>query len=47
MVLLISKRPFGASFSVSSHPFNLANRPSDNLAYDNKARDPLGEAFEI
>ena len=35
MALLISNRPFGASFSVSSHPFNLANRPSDNLAYDN------------
>jgi len=34
MVLLISKRPFGASFSVSSLPFNLANRPSNNLAYD-------------
>ena len=25
MALLISRRPFGASFSVSSHPFNLAN----------------------
>jgi len=36
MALLISNRPFGASFSVSSHPFNLANRPSDNLAYDNR-----------
>jgi hypothetical protein len=34
MALLISKRPFGASFSVSSLPFNLANRPSNNLAYD-------------
>jgi len=38
MALLISNRPFGASFSVSSHPFNLANRPSDNLAYDNMLR---------
>jgi hypothetical protein len=34
MPLLILKRPFGASFSVSSHPFNLANRPSNNLACD-------------